>query len=1498
MTEPLSEADIASVLSAIELKELELLSWGVHHGRFNGDELLSLLEHASSLDPSEMLDLLLEHGLVFQVPGGGYRSRMAETVRMLATLRQTFPTRSWWQAPELVLDYRVLHRPRRRPRRQLTQDELVAAATGGHSAAAVHALRAICPVDVAGFQVRSAEAIRAALGRQSDAGVVVSAGTGSGKTLAFYLPALAWIADSIDRDPRPQVRALAIYPRNELLKDQLKMALDHSLRLTAAGQLTDRPLRVGAWFGPVPRAANWVVQGWSGWKRRGPTGNPRGWECPYLDCPTCEHPLVWRASDVTRGTERLACEEPSCGFELHGDRVALTRNAAVRNPPDIMFTTTESLNRQLASPDTHPAFGLGAAVGVRIVLLDEVHTYEGTTGAQNAFLLRRLRHALGARPIVWAGLSATLLRAQEFFAELVGIRTEEVVVAEPHAWELEEASAEYMIALRHNPASMTGPLSATIQTAMALQRCLDVSHRARDDPFGPDALESAGLFGSRTFVFTDKLDVTNRLYWDLLDAEGWWDEDKPREKRTPSTLAHLRSANQPRLKPGQRDAKEDRLEDGQWWWMAEDLGHDLNADRQLRVGRTSSQDQGVSDADVIVATATLEVGYDDDRVGAIIQHKAPHDAARFLQRKGRAGRKMAMRPWTAVVLSDWGRDAFAWQAYDQLFDPELEATRLPTTNRYVRRMQAVYSLLDWLGQQIRLNRPDRNVWTDLAGPADVVEARNPERALRRKERQEKHERLLAEILDGGPARGRLINHLERALKLGADEVEPLLWTPPRSLLLGVVPTAHRRLAQQWAGEVPRQDDPRVRSRTPLTEFVAGNLFNELLTPEVAVQLPRGHGGQAEAQEESLPTFRVLREFLPGNVTRHFGVRTFDRRHWVPIPDLRADGRRLADVTIYGGEFFRHVSGPTGDTAVFRPTRVLLDQPPAAVFDSTNSAPLWEVRLEAVGAGTPVELPPTWRVLLPEVRFHMHSEGDGVRVCRYTRRSVGIIRGKQQHEFFSVEFEASNEELEGVALGAEFEADAVVLRVAVPAPQGAPSPIERSLRLADAVHTDPDLCYLNWATRSALVSALLFDAAESGGADAVVAKSDYALASSLARALFRLGLLDQAAPIADIDIDDAVDEQLRDLHGLVQQASVLARLRAAATAAGVAERDEAWLEWHRRRIGTALGAVFVDAASQLVTSFDPSEVTIDLDPNDDVLTSGEISVWVTEQSPGGNGLIESLFAELTASSAEFRHLLSVAAEPGDLERLDVELRRLVVDKHPAMMQAIDGLRSSWEHGHDSASKALAALRSAAASSSGAELSRTAVSFVSTRIAGPGAPRDLTPLLAVLLQRWDRLEEQCGFAIDARSFGATCGNDDSLDGRLGRSLVDPRRRARMVAGLFWPRSLDVYAGIQLPGAIFGHLPVPADDLLREWIPAPWPVIACDSPDAASSALATDLVTHGALALRFPDTAQARAAIRIALEHPIEFGPLFVYPRVLSVAATKEGVDVVVTAAEVDI
>src|SRR5262249_38709466 len=156
-----------------------------------------------------------------------------------------------------------------------------------------------------------------------------------------------------------------------------------------------------------------------------------------------------------------------------------------------------------------------------------------------------------------------------------------------------------------------------------LARLLDPPRRGR----------SEGRFGQRLFVFTDDLDVTNRLFDNLRDAEGYDLFGRADPHHLP--LAVLRQGDLPQARA--RDVG------GQNWQGGEGIGWRLP--ERLRISRTSSQDAGVDAAsNVVVATSTLEVGFDDPTVGAVLQHKAPHQLASFLQRKGRAGRPPRMRP--------------------------------------------------------------------------------------------------------------------------------------------------------------------------------------------------------------------------------------------------------------------------------------------------------------------------------------------------------------------------------------------------------------------------------------------------------------------------------------------------------------------------------------------------------------------------------------------------------------------------------------------------------------------------------------------------------------------------------------------------------------------------------------------------------------------------------------------------------------------------------------
>lgn len=1446
MSESLQQA-----LTAIELREAELLSWGAVGAQWRHDELVALLDARG--DGEGLLAEMLELALIVETPGGGFRSRSAETVRLLATLRQAFRQEAIRAGRPLVLDYRFLQRPRRRPRRDISATEFEAGIRSHLGSRGQAALRLLAPQALSAFQVRSTDQILTALGSQDQGGVVVTAGTGSGKTLAFYMPMLAYICDHADQSTG--VLALALYPRNELLKDQLRALVSLALRLKDAGEQPNT-ISLATWFGLTPHSARLVwdekVDSWRKTKA--------GFLCPFLQCPSpeCGGNLVWPNDALKAGTELLRCEE--CGTEIPGTILRLTRDSARANPPSVMLSTTESLNRQLSSPGNLRAFGV-VQNGLRAVLLDEVHIYEGTTGAQNAYLLRRLRKALGYQPL-WAGLSATLTGAGEFFGKLVGLDAGRVAIVEPDPDELEESGAEYLLALRHNPHGNTGTLSTTIQTAMALSRSLDTLN---GNVFNPP-VDSRGIFGSRLFAFTDKLDSTNRLYWDLLDAEGWAWPGTAKRATSPLTLAHLRSRDQTQLAVPKRENSQLRDADGQYWWLAEELGHEVDGDVQKRIGRTSSQDTGVAaDADVIVATASLEVGFDDDRVGAVLQHKAPHDVAQFLQRKGRAGRNAATRPWTVVVLSDWGRDRDAWDAYDALFSPVVPARSLPLANLYVMRIQAVYSLLDWMARELDY-RTD-STWGDASGPADLL-TKDLGWVEKYRTRQRRMADLLAALLRDGPERGSLVRHLRRSLALGDGAtsdiiVDKLLWEAPRPILGAVVPTLRRRLQDQWRGEVPAGDNVGVRTRTPLRDFVPGNLFDDLLVPDVEMRVP---WARREIRVEHLPALRAIREFLPGNVSRHFGVWATSKRHWVPLPtDIDAEGTHLMDVADTHGLAIDDVVTAQQTVSVFSPTIVTLDDVPNNVSDASTMRADWVFSATPLGAGARLPTPGAVAGVFDELTAHLHSQGGGVRVVRYAIRGRGVLWLNGEVTPRRVRFRTRvDDDWRDAALGVEIYADAIQGRVVLPLFEGPPTPRERSEWLRELIVTDDSLPEkMSIFDRDAMADT----------ADAFAAMWDWSLgwpdarqfADGMLRAAARLDLFDPNNPGA--------------FSAWVGDSNVLDAVRGHLVAAREDERSAELVDSLRRRFTVSAAETLLAA----LAGVDADDLVIDLEP-DDLGT-----FYISEQSPGGTGHVESLAVTLLEEPERLPVAIADVLRPDDMEMLDGQLRSVIDSNVPAVGEAIENLVRSWPNGHHSVQQSTSALDTAL-EDAGLSLNHAARTALTTRLAGPGS----SPMFIGEVQEWltvrDEAEGSCGMEVGPRVLAALLAERNGVDPFLHLD-DDPteRRRSRAIANVLWPWG----SAVQSSGYFnpYVHRVGRSIEALRHHWRAP--VERCefsDWSDARRVEVHDLLRANGEILLEVPTASRRslRAALLDLHTAPVEVGPLWCYPEVLGVHDRGQSVD----------
>lgn len=1395
---------LLQVLDTIEQQESRLLVWGVVDGFFNRSELLEIIDPIidSALEMGaedffqvdDVIKALIDLKWLIEVESFGgeicYRSRMAETVRLLLRLRQLFPKHArtgtgWQEAPTLVADFRFQRRRRIYPLRDVEVNSTLQRLRAVTSNVAIlsGALALLRPggteVLLASFQVRAAERILRGIETGDPLATIVCAGTGSGKTLAFYLPALASITrHHLDnRESLPWVKTVAIYPRLELLKDQLREVINRSLQLmeNLKDQKPAVTIRIGALFSDIPKNIN---RARSDWKKSG-----NDLICPSLRCIRCESDLLWRHADYSSGRERLECR--NCHFIIDGSIFPLTRESLSAFPPDILLTTTEMLNQRLSDNSLNHLFGVGlrAQRPPELVLLDEVHTYEGRHGAQVAYLMRRWQHLVD-QPLSFVGLSATLREADSFFASLTGAKPNFVQEISPRQDEMKTEGAEYLIALRGDPVSRTALLSTTIQATFLLQRCLDPNTDNINNSI------SQGVFGRRTFVFTDDLDVTNRLYFDLLSAEGRNSSGNPDMRQAPrGGLAVLREHGTSIL----------RYQSGQDWRMCESLGHRLST--RLVIDRVSSQDRGINaNADVVVATAALEVGFDDSTVGAVIQHKAPKGIASFLQRKGRAGRTRDMRPWTAIVLSDYGRDRLAYQGYDLLFDPELPVRTLPLTNRYIMRMQAVFATIDFLGKRLQ-DTKGGSIWRNLASPSGE------------KERTKILIKELHFILESKNGTQRLGDYLHLALRITREEVSTLLWEYPRPLITTVLPTALRRLRSGWCAGGQVGADYQIRNN-PLPDFIPATLFADLNLAEVQIELPV----TPRLEDEPMSIFSALKDFAPGRVSRRFGVRDRTERYWVAPPGNVLAGTSSSLLEI--GQFSTHVpigefgfwrDGTSIHVPVFRPVRLIPSVPPTQVTDTSNAHPIWHTQL--VPLGQPLWLQPPsgsiWNTLIPKLGFFMHAHHSPIEVRRFATGStaeVGIGPGVKVN--LSVEFRQAGQ---SAALGAAFPADGVVFQVKIPERLYASNSSSKekwcALRAArfmdcarrgDALSNVPNSFMRDWLAQ-VFISALTYEAIQHQVNLNVAADS---IANGTASIPLNqvLSILFQSQVINTPDGETRLggqDHLRRDLDVLLSDPAILDELHSLARVLWEPISDE-WEPWLRNVYQCSLGAALLRSIVDLCPTINPDDLAVDLGRGPIVnahlapFESYTKEIWITEKSPGGTGLIEEFMRSYAEDPRRFFSMVRSSLEICEFEFIDQQLTQLLKvmvdeDSNSRTRELVHRFRATSSHAEMmqvSKDLRLALVREGYSPFHGFLVS------MGNRILRPGAGSATDRFLYSSIQRWNTEEARLGIEIDLRVICYWLSQSSEIDAVVSESGIPVGQdlgswRMSTIYGLLWPR-----------------------------------------------------------------------------------------------------------------
>lgn len=1357
------------ILTIVEMEEVRLLSWGfmrvqsdlkaelpplLHRLSPIGSELWNRAS-ANGITLEEVIDNLVERRLVFESQGQ-YRSRFAEAVRLLFLLRQVMPWLPWQDAPRLVSDLRLHLQRRRYPRRDIPSSVLlqVLETYNAHEIALLAAdalLRSHDnePLALARFQLDAAARLFEALRDRGDKGIVIGAGTGAGKTKAFYVPALAHIAADDSETHAP--KAIAIYPRIELLKDQFAEAFSEARKLDRVLQQHNKPpIVVGAYYGDTPTDAKQLLesdpkrnQGWS------PNSARDGWIFPMMPCPTCNGDLVWYKEDVEAEVKankegkygnfaRLQCA--SCRLTITADTIALTRRQMIERPPDILFTTTEMLNRRLSRTDEHALFGIGVKYPPRLLLLDEIHTYEGMSGAQIAYLLRRWRHARGHRPgqgLVIVGLSATLTQAEPFFARLTGLPIEHVSYVTPAEDDMLEEGVEYNLVLKGDPVSGTSLLSTSVQTAMLLGRILDLP---ADHPKGA---VSRGAYGQRIFAFTDTLDVINRWFHIEQDAETNLTLSKYRNKRSTEGKDEARRRN----------------EAGQWWWASERIGHDL--DTPLSLDITSSQYRGVrANADLVVATSTLEVGFNDPTVGAVIQHKAPRSLASFLQRKGRAGRSRLMRPWMVVVSSAYGRDRWVFQHAERLFSPSLPPLELPLENPYIRKMQAAFALMDWLATSLATQGSKADIWSALSS------APNHRTAWLNSQRL-KIKRILEKVLRNEPEFEQLCEYLDAALGLEGNtrERDMLLWSEPRPLLLQVIPALLRQLETNWQrveqGVVTPWSD--AISPNPLPDIVTPNLFSLLSLPELTLHLPEHPGDYSDMREdEQMSLEHGMTEFAPGHVSKRYArSNRLKEAHWLALPDISDDADKhiqLTSLAIERDSTPQRIEIDDTEYLVYRPRAYTLAIIPSTVLPTSSARLLWRSRFvpqSRVGSGSNVPsivlnlLPNSpWNAIFSSLEADTQGVNSWVEV---TRAAVGVraetrfLNGESRRRrlFFQEGDKAAG-------LGFSIYVDALrATFIPLDPAQVLNSPdwarlrqhlmpsyflycLEQDERLQALKLTDFELNWLWQIELSMIIATAVARQVDLSTAADEVAKTRGTLAERTMDVIF------QSQHATDGEENEQNGRLRERLQSLLANPDVVAALTACSAALWSAP-DAALEAWLQKCYAASLGAVLFDAVTKVAADIDPDDLTMDVEGN---------TIWIAERTPGGVGLIQRIAEAITQRPGDLNLQLLDSLRHCDREALASQLfsvAKLVETGDVALADAFDQARkASSLHGHTQALRAI----SSALEPHSLLATRDLIVALNSKFLRPSSDTDSDELVAMLAAYWTQEQDRLGCAIDLR------------------------------------------------------------------------------------------------------------------------------------------------------
>ncbi|MBI5160126.1 MAG: ATP-dependent helicase [Micrococcales bacterium] len=321
---------------------------------------------------------------------------------------------------------------------------------------------------------------------------------------------------------------------------------------------------------------------------------------------------------ITQTAKRMGLPTPPITVGVRsGDTPAADRRLLLREPPDILITTPESLFLMLTSAARE------TLAGVETVIVDEVHAVAATKrGAHLAVSLERL-DALLARPAQRIGLSATV-RPREEVARFLGGQAPVQIVAPPiqKTFELRVVvPVEDMTELGVRTASPTPGLDDDGADEVGLQSAGSIW------PHVDASIVDEVLRHRSTIVFANSRRLAERLTARLNELYEERMTGEPAASYPAEAVGGSGITRPPRTTTATLD-EPPILARAHHGSVSKEQRAQIEDD--LKSGRLRC----------VVATSSLELGIDMGAVDLVIQVEAPPSVASGLQRIGRAGHQV------------------------------------------------------------------------------------------------------------------------------------------------------------------------------------------------------------------------------------------------------------------------------------------------------------------------------------------------------------------------------------------------------------------------------------------------------------------------------------------------------------------------------------------------------------------------------------------------------------------------------------------------------------------------------------------------------------------------------------------------------------------------------------------------------------------------------------------------------------------------------------------